>query len=67
MYFCAVCQLSKCSGSSLGHALWGMLMKNDSPLLHAMVVPPPILFPQHRQALTFAKTLKTTTKTTVPA
>lgn len=40
MYFCAVCQLlSVCSGSSLGHALSGMLMKNDRPLLHATAVP----------------------------
>lgn len=40
-----------CSGSSLGHALSGTLMKNDRPLLHASPLPfptPPPPKPQHQ-------------------
>lgn len=34
-----------CSGSSLGHALSGTLMKNDRPLL--LAAPPPLPNPTH--------------------
>lgn len=35
VFQCSVSASRVCSGSSLGHALSGTLMKNDRPLLHA--------------------------------
>lgn len=47
VFQCSVSASRVCSGSSLGHALSGTLMKNDRPLLHtaspaAPPVPPPL-------------------------
>lgn len=48
VFQCSMSASRVCSGSSLGHALSGTLMKNDRPLLHVAPATPPTPKPQHQ-------------------